>query len=457
MREARARECRRSLFAWSTEALAPLGQRPAAHHRLLISALEDVVGGLCDRLMVLMPPGSAKSTYASVLFPAWFLAREPRSALISASHTAELAEHFGRRVRNLIVENSVTLGYGIAADNRAAGRWETTAGGTYISAGVGGAITGRRADLVLIDDPVKSQAEADSAAARNNAWTWYRSDLVTRLRPAARIVLVMTRWHRDDLGGRLEDEAAAGGDQWRVVRLPALAEADDPLGRASGAPLWPEWEDADALARKRAIVGPRAWSALFQQRPTAAEGLLFKAEKLGVIPALPAGGIAVRAWDLASVAGSGDWTVGAKLARLPDGRFVVADIVRLQGNPADVEAAIVNTAAQDGRAVQIGLPQDPGQAGKAQIAYLTSKLAGYRVISSPETGSKETRAGPLASQCEVGNVLLLQAPWNRTMLDEMRDFPAGKYDDQVDALSRAFGMLVSPGPIIFSPATIRRM
>ena len=203
-----------------------------------------------------------------------------------------------------------------------------------------------------------------------------------------------------------------------------------------------EWEDAAALARKRTILGERAWSALFQQNPVPAEGLLFKVEKIATVPALPAGGIAVRAWDLASTAGGGDWTVGAKIVRHQDGRFTIADIVRLQGSPADVERAIVNTAAQDGRAVQIGLPQDPGQAGKAQIAYLTSKLAGYRAVSSPETGDKATRAGPLASQVEVGNVSVVAAAWNRPLLDEMRDFPAGRFDDQVDALSRAFGMLV---------------
>ena len=409
--------------------------------------------------MVFMPPGSAKSTYASVLFPAWWFTQHPRSSIIAASHTAELAEHFGRAVRNSVAEHSLALGYGLALDSNAASRWHTTEGGSYFATGIRGPITGRRADLTVIDDPVKSMVEADSETVRNAVWEWYRSTLYTRLLPGGRVVLIQTRWHVGDLGGRLLEEMEAGtGDQWRVVNLPAICESnDDPLGRSNGEPLWPEWEDAAALARKQAAAGPRVWGALFQQRPTSAEGVLLKVEKIGALPALPAGGTAVRAWDLASTKDGGDWTAGAKIIRYPDGRFVIADMVRLRGSPAEVEAAIVNTAQQDGRAVQIGLPQDPGQAGKAQIAYLVSKLSGFRVASSPETGSKETRAGPLASQVEVGNIALLAAPWNRALLDEMRDFPAGKNDDQIDALSRAFGMLVGNQPIIFSPAQVRRM
>ena len=135
--------------------------------------------------MVLMPPGSAKSTYVSVLFPTWWLHRRPRSAVIAACHTADLAEHFGRQVRRLVAEHAPVLGYGLAAGDRAAGRWATTGGGTYFATGVRGPITGRRADLVVIDDPIKSHAEADSALYREHAWNWYRSDLVTRLRPRA--------------------------------------------------------------------------------------------------------------------------------------------------------------------------------------------------------------------------------------------------------------------------------
>ena len=161
----------------------------------------------------------------------------------------------------------------------------------------------------------------------------------------------------------------------------------------------------------------------------------------------------VRAWDLAAteagaVTGGGrrvgvadpDWTVGVKLGRITTGRYVVLDVVRFRGGPEVVERTIRQTAAADGRAVAIGLPEDPGQAGKSQVSYYTAQLAGYVVESSRESGSKVTRAGPVASQCNAGNLGIMRAPWNAAFVDEMRNFPAGKWDDQVDALSRAFTM-----------------
>ncbi|MEO8716543.1 MAG: terminase family protein, partial [Acetobacteraceae bacterium] len=224
------------LNAWARYALAPSGQRPARHHLLLLGMLDQVSLGEIDRLMVLMPPGSAKSTYASVLFPAWWFVRHPRSSVIAASHTADLATHFGRQVRALVTEHSGVLGYRLDAGNRAAARWQTSACGEYFATGVRGPLAGRRADLAIIDDPIKSFGDAESAVQRERLWDWYRSDLTTRLKPRARVVLIMTRWHEEDLAGRL---LAGDGAEWRTIRLPALAEANDPLSRLEGEPLWP--------------------------------------------------------------------------------------------------------------------------------------------------------------------------------------------------------------------------
>ena len=432
------------LTDWARYALTPHGYEPAAHHRLLIDELEQVSSGSSDRLMLLLPPGSAKSTYASLLFPAWWFVRHPASSVIAASHTAALAQHFGRGVRALIGDHGARLGYGVIEANRAAHRFATTRGGQYLAVGVRQAVTGRRADLVLIDDPVKSQADADNAMARERVWDWYRSDLVTRLRPGGRVVLIMTRWHPDDLGGRLLSSA----DHWRVVRLPALAEAEDPLGRPPGAALWPAWEDETALLRKRAIVGERTFAALFQQSPRRLEGRLFSPAKIAILDEAPDGAV-VRAWDLAATAQHGssdpDWTVGVKLMRTEAGRFVVLDVTRFRGAPAMVEDGIRRTALLDGMDVIIGLPRDPGQAGLHQVSYLTARLAGHRVRSSPETGAKTTRAMPLASQAEAGNLALLRGSWNAVLLEELSDFPNGSKDDQVDALSRAFAMLTDGG------------
>jgi len=443
--EQRRRTIRQNLTSWAEHALAPLGQTPARHHRLLIDELERIECGEFDRLMVFMPPGSAKSTYASILFPAWWFSRHPRSAVIAASHTASLAERFGRRVRNTIAEHAVTTGFGLATDTAAAGRWETNAGGEYYAAGVGGSITGRRADLAIIDDPVKSRQAAESQTHRNHAWDWFRADLLTRLKPGGRVVLIMTRWHEDDLAGRL---LLIEAERWRVLSLPAAAGADDPLGRAPGEPLWPEWESGAELADKRRALGERDWSALYQQNPRPAEGALFRVRRIPILDAAPAGGRAARGWDLAATAAVGtedpDWTVGLKLGRLRDGTFVVLDVVRLRGAPDEVHSAIINTAGIDGREVLIGLPQDPGQAGKGQVQYLARRLAGFRVEASPETGDKATRATPVASQVNVGNIGLVRAPWNQALLDELAAFPSGRHDDQVDALARAFGLLVAP-------------
>jgi predicted phage terminase large subunit-like protein len=434
-----------ALTAWADRALG--GLTPARHHAKLLAMLEQVAGGEIDRLMVLMPPGSAKSTYASLIFPAWWLHRHPNSAVIAASHTAELASHFGRRLRNLVAEHCGALGYGLARDNHAAHRFRTTRQGEYFATGVQGPLTGRRADLVLVDDPIKNHAEADSATARDGLWAWWRAELLTRLKPRGRMVLIMTRWHPDDLAGRL---LATG--EWQSLRLPALADSrDDPIDRTPGEPLWPEWEDAAALERKRRAVGPRVWAALYQQTPRPDTGALFHPTRIGTLDTAPAGLIGARAWDLAATAAvqgrDPDWTVGVRLASDDAGRLIVLDIVRLRGGPHEVAEAIVNTAHRDGKAVPVGLPQDPGQAGKQQVAWLTARLAGYRVSASPETGSKLTRAGPIAAQVDAGNVSLVRASWNAALIEELRDFPLGRKDDQVDALARAYALLADiPAP-----------
>jgi predicted phage terminase large subunit-like protein len=437
------RAVRGNLGSWAALALAPQALRPAAHHQLLMRELEAVARGECDRLMLLLPPGSAKSTYASLLFPPWWLARHPGSAVVATSHTASLARHFGRGVRALIEQHGPRLGCMLDPASRAAHRFGLEGGGSYFATGVRGSVTGRRADLVLVDDPIRSQAEADSPAARDHLWDWFRSDLSTRLRPGGRMVVIMTRWHPDDLAGRLLD----GSDAWRVLRLPALAEPGDPLGRAEGAPLWPDWEDGGAITRKRAMLGERAFAALFQQDPRSREGRIFVPARIPVVSGLPPEGLRVRAWDLAaSTAGNPDWTAGVLLHATPDQRFTVLDVVRLQGGPEMVEAAILAAAARDGPGVVVALPQDPGQAGRAQVHYLTRRLAGFRVLASPETGSKEIRAMPVASQANAGNLAILQAPWNRAFLEELQDFPAGAKDDQVDALSRGFSVLMMAPP-----------
>lgn len=432
------RRIRTKLEAWARFALAAQGHAPARHHVAVIGELEALERGDITRLMLLLPPGSAKSTYASLIFPAWWMARNPGGAVITASHTAKMAEYFGRGVRGLLDEHGARLNLAIRGDARAAGHFLTEQGGEYYAIGVNGAVTGRRADLALIDDPIRCFADAESRVARERLWNWYRTELLTRLKPRGRVVLAMTRWHRDDLAGRLAEQ-----DGWRVVRYPGLAEDGDPLDRKPGEPLWPEWEPREALLEKQRTIGERGFAALFQQAPLPSDGLLFDITKFRVADAVPPG-VSVRAWDLAgssNTSANPDWTVGIKFLRDAAGKFWVDDVRRLRAGSDDVATTIVNTARQDGDSVTVGLPRDPGQAGMFQITTLTRMLAGFRVQSSPERGSKAERAARLASSVGNGDVTLRRATWNAAFLDELAAFPDGPKDDQVDALSRAFSLL----------------
>lgn len=484
LHELRKRRVRAHYLEWCTEALAPAGQSPARHHRLIGAQLERVARGEIDRLMIYAPPGSAKSTYATVLFPAWWFTQHPRSAIISASHTGDLAESFGRRVRNMVDTNSDLLGYTLSADSRAAGKWDTDSGGEYLAAGVGKAIAGRRADLAIIDDPVSSREGAESENEREMTYNWYRGDLYDRLKPGARIILIMTRWHEDDLGGRLDQDEMEGGDKWHRILLPALAEhEDDPLGRALGEALWPEWEDGTMLARKRRVVGEREWVAKYQQRPAPLAGAIFNPDAMPVIDFVPPqlvnfsdGNVIqyssysrngrlvrapeeqvatirrIRAWDLSATEKIGtrdpDYTVGVLMCRTLDNRWVVEDVRRMRGSPQAVEQFIVEITEADaeiyGSEYTVSVPQDAGSAGKAVVSYLVRALAGHRVVWRVMSGDKATRAGPVAAQMNVGNVQMVRGQWNRAFTDELKSFPNGTHDDQVDALSDAFMRLLPP-------------
>ncbi|MEE8663486.1 MAG: phage terminase large subunit [Acetobacter sp.] len=422
-------------------------------HKLLCDKLDAVERGEIKRLMVFMPPRHGKSELTSKRFPALFLGRNPGKQIITASYSADLAQDFGRHTRNIVASaefSALFPGIGVADDSAARDKWHTTEGGVYIAAGVSGSLTGKGAHVALIDDPIKGRQEAESATIREAVWDWYRSVLRTRLMPGGAIVLVLTRWHPDDLAGRLLEEMENGtGESWEVLSLPAIADQpNDLLGRDIGGALWPDVFPVSELRNIEKSIGPREWSALYQQKPTPGEGVLIKTAMLGVVDAAPAGGAAVRRWDLAATRQMGtrdpDWTVGLKMLRAPDGRFYIVDIVRFRGGPDEVDRAIKSTAEQDGRGVRVGIPQDPGQAGVAQAQYLTRMLAGYTASAIRETGDKATRAAPFASQVNAGNVSLVRAPWNRAFIEECSSFPAGTHDDQVDAASGAFEIVCPP-------------
>lgn len=433
----------------------------AAHHRLLLEALERTISKKHGRLMVFMPPGSAKSTYCSVVGPTYLMGKQPDRRIILASYGSDLAKRHGRRARQIAAspEFRALFNTTVSTSTSAADEWAMDNGSEYLAGGILSGITGNRAHALFLDDPVKGRAEANSATISQRTWESYNDDLLTRLMPGGCVVLVQTRWAADDVAGRILPEDYDGrsgivrctdGMDWEVLNLPAECErADDPLGRKIGEYLWPEWFDTAhwQIFKSR----PRTWASLYQQRPSVAEGDLFKPDKIETIDAVPAGRIDwVRGWDFGSTT-DGDESVGARLGRLPDGRYLIGDVAFMACGPDERDAAISGLASQDGRSTRISIPQDPGQAGKTQVLYLTRALAGFRVTSSPESGDKETRAEPFAAQVNVGNVLMLRGPWNRKLLDQMRAFPtAGVHDDAIDALSRAFGELLMRSQMVIS-------
>lgn len=413
-----------------------VGFAPAAHHRLLLRELEAVSRGECNRLAIFMPPGSAKSTYSSVLFPPWLLSRKPDSCVIAASHTQELADTFGRRVRNLVQEYGPVLGYSLSKDSQAAGRWNTTNGCEYFAAGVGGSITGRRADLALIDDPVKSAEDADSEVNRERQWDWYRFDLLTRLKPGAAVILIQTRWHEEDLAGKI---LAAEGNKWRVIRLPMVAELDDALGRAPGEPLWPEYFTADM--RTQAKLSPRVWTALYQQRPTAEEGAFFKTDFLLTYQPheLPARLRVYVASDHAvSLAQERDAT-----CLLPAGvdesgdLWVLPDVWWERKDTKDVVEAMLGIMR---RHKPLFWWAERGHISKAIGPFLRDRMQEEQTYCAVDevvpVKDKQTRAQSIQARCSMRKVHFPAfAPWWPDALDELLKFPNGAHDDFVDALA----------------------
>jgi predicted phage terminase large subunit-like protein len=426
-----------------------------------LAHLEDVlmtmVAGKHRRVLVTMPPRHGKSETCSHWFLTWFLGHFPDQRVILASYEARFAESWGRKVRDSLNECKTQglFPHGVNDRVSSVSEWQVEGhGGGMITAGVGGAITGRGGNL-LIDDPVKNAEEANSPVYREKAWDWYLSTASTRLEPNCWQLLILTRWHEDDMAGR---NLAQFPEDWLVVNFPALAEEADVLGRQPGEALWPARFTTADLEGQKAKLGSYWFNALYQQRPTAREGGFFRREWLPIIPAPPAGvGVErVRWWDAAATEDGGDYTVGVKMARTPDGLFVVEDVKHGQWSPATVDKIILQTAQTDGRGVKVREEQEPGSSGKAVVASRARLLTGFDYRGIPSTGDKQVRAAPFAAQCEAGNVRLVAGDWNAAYIDELCAFPRGANDDQVDGSSGAFGRLAPIEPITSLPVFVRR-
>ena len=425
------------------------------HCNLIASVAERVALGDIKRLMLFVPPRHSKSETISRLFTAYYLYRNPMHWVGLTSYSADLAYTLSRAAR----ENFIKAGGQLHTQAVAVKHWETKAGGGLWAAGVGGPITGKGFHLGIIDDPIKNAEEAGSEIVRGKQREWYSSTFYTRAEPNAAIVIIQTRWHEDDLSGWLLTQEQEIPEYWHVVNLPALAEPlpEFPLTctveadwRESGEALCPERFSSARLQAVRDQMGGYFFDALYQQRPSSISGEFFKIAALEVIPNLPVEPLrTVRAWDLAASSGRGDYTVGVKIGVDANNRFYVLDVARGRWAPDQRDDYIKQIAIDDGLSTRVRFAQDPGQAGVDQSLRLTRMLAGYNVVSTRASGSKATRALGLAAQVNAGNVSLLRGAWTTEFLEELRQFPTGRHDDQVDAAADAFNELTLTGSVFF--------
>lgn len=389
-----------------------------------------------------MPPGSAKSTWVNFLLPAWWYTQFPAANVLSASHSTELAERWGRRTRNLIMSSSTALGYGLSADSTAAYRWGTTGGGEYYAVGVGVGIMGFRADLGIIDDPFGSREDAESKRIRDSRWEWYVNDFSSRLKPGAKRVIMHQRWHEDDLAGRVIAQMEAIKRPYRRLKIRAEALLGDPLGRRPGEFLWDDpdgYNYGQFLRDRKAESDPRTWSALYQQEPAPDTGGFFQRDWLRPVPTVPPRD-SLRifgASDYAVTSGGGDYTVHVVLGIDSDQRLYLLDLWRGQTDSAEWIEAFCDLVL---KWKPLGWAEESGQIRASLGPFLQKRMQDRRAFCArqqiPSRHDKAVRAQAIRARMSMmGLYVPAQAPWRAEFESELLRFPAGLHDDQVDALS----------------------
>ncbi|OFX04242.1 MAG: hypothetical protein A3E78_13765 [Alphaproteobacteria bacterium RIFCSPHIGHO2_12_FULL_63_12] len=438
------------LAASSPAALMHFASRKALwvprHISFLNERLMDVADGTCRRLIVTMPPRHGKSELVSHHLPAWYLGTHPDNRVMLASYEAGFAASWGRKARDILEEWGPKLfNVQVAQQTRAADAWELQSRrGGMVTAGAGGALTGKGADLLIVDDPVKSAEEAHSETRRENIWDWFISTAMSRLHPNASVVVLMTRWHEDDLGGRILKELA--DEKWEYLRLPAIAEERDILGRRPGEALWSEMFPVEALRtiEKRSSYW---WAALYQCRPAPAEGACFKREwirrwQLGTASGTyAAGGEVVRFDDLyrfatvdfaSSLAKKADYTVVATFGLTRGGKLLLLDLTRRHMEGPVIMDAI--RSAYKGHKLHAIFAETTVLNMQTAFVQLL-RQAGLPIRGFRADKSKELRAMAAQPFCEAGNLYFPErAPWLADFEHEWLSFPHAAHDDQLDAV-----------------------
>jgi len=404
----------------------------APHLEILCTKLEAVERGDIRRLMVFLPPRSGKSEVTSKKFPAWYLGRHPDREIILASYAADLAYDFSRIARETLSEWGHLWGVALSGDSSAVKRWGIEAHrGGMIAAGVGGPITGRGAHVALIDDPIKNWQDAQSPVLREKAWGWYKSTLRTRLAPGGSIVLIMTRWHEDDLAGRLIMDAS---EEWDIVKLPAYDEQADRY-------LWEaRFSRAEYEATKKAL-GSHLWSAMYQQEPHPEEGGILKRQWWKFYKQVPSHfDTILQSWDMTfKDVQTSDYVVGQVWGK-ERGDYYLLDQFRARADMPKTARALKALSAKWPKAWQ-KLVEDTAN-GPAIIQTLRHEVSGLTPVHPKE--SKIARTYAVSPLAEAGNVYLPDpsiASWIHDFVEECSAFPNGTHDDQVDACTQALKRL----------------
>jgi len=408
-------------------------------------ATEKYEQGISSYIMINVPPRHGKSDICSRRFPTWFFSRNPDKDIILASYGQTLADDMSRDARKCTEEVATMYGLSISKEHGRVNSWAFESEeegedpkGAMNAVGLNAGATGKGADILIIDDYLKNRLQAESELIRDGVWDGFKSDLMSRLAPVHIVVILATRWHEDDLGGRL----IKAGDEdpnfpkFKVIRLPAQDEV-------TGEYLFPE-RFPESWYKLQKSQGDYIWNALFQNEPTSRRGNLFKVDNIKIVDAFPKGLRFKRGWDLASsekqrIKDDPDWTVGVKSAFDKDSRTVyIKHVARIQGEAPQRDKLIEATAKHDGAGVKLAIEQVAGY--KDTVTRMQNNLRGFASVESynPQ-GDKVTRADPLEPIIDAGNFVLERGEWNDAFLDEFRAFPSGKHDDQVDATVISLG------------------
>jgi predicted phage terminase large subunit-like protein len=488
---ARREKARRHLLAFSTYCYP--WYKPGRHHELVAEKLEAVeryirTGGAegIGRLMVMMPPRHGKTEQVSKHFPAWLLGKLPDSQVILTSYGADLAQDSSREVRKLVMSEKYAAVFGqqssvdapveLSEDSRARANWDLADPhrGGVVAAGVGGGITGKGAHLLVIDDPFKNREQAESEVYRKGVMSWYGSSAYTRLERGGAVVIMHTRWHREDLSGALLKAMATDplADQWEVVALPAVAgeeeeySADmerrmqallegiwmderDPLGRKSGEALWVEKYNEDALKRVKVNLESMGnlgdWWSLYQQQPRPSEGGFFDAKDFGLVEIGKVTGMGLtwyRGVDLAlGEKQKSDWNATAAVAMDEEGNLYIRDMMRVHEWNEFKERMIAVMQSDEERGVIWGIENVAFQSLAWQELVRNKKLANVAIIRVRPEGDKVQRARPVQTRAKGGKVFLVRGAWVQQFILEAVDFPSGKHDDQVDSVALGVQMI----------------